>query len=731
MLRIHVHRSVTVLAVAQIALSTVGSHEITFIRHVINADSEFSACAVFDVDQDGDKDIISGGYWYAAPTWEKHKLRDVAQIRGRFDDYSNLPLDVNGDGWLDLVSCNYRSKSVYWVENPRQDGVPWATHVIDTPGPSETGRLADVDGDGDLDVLPNGTDFAAWYELLDDSSDTGPSWLRHELPNDLARHGIGFGDINGDGRGDLVSPAGWCEAPEDRQGGRWLWRPEFQLHRDCGLPILVHDFDADGDADILWGRGHDIGLYWLEQQQTNGKRKWQFQAIDTSWSQAHSLMLADIDGDGRQDVVAGKRFMGHDGKDPGEYDPLAIYWYSFNRDRRSWKRHLVSWGHGCGFDLDPKCADVDNDGDVDIVAAARSGLYLLENTRIHDKSRPALPASQPPVPNYKDHADLLNFRDEDGHVQPVGKPQDWARRRSHVLYHMQTVMGPLPGPIERVPLEVRVEAEERTPNYLRRKLSFSSDKDTRVPAYLLIPNKLTRPAPAMLCLHPTSPLGKAQICGLGGKPSRFYAHELAELGYVCLAPDYPSFGDYAVDFGARGDLFPSGTMQAIWDNIRALDLLETLPEVNRDRIGCIGHSLGGHNGLFTSVFDQRIRAVVTSCGFTAFADYKGGDLNGWTSDRYMPRIRDTYGSDPGQMPFDFHEVLAALAPRPVFVNAPLHDDNFDVAGVRKVMDSVSQVYDLRNATENVTAVYPEAEHDFPAEVRQQVYAWLDSHLKNL
>ncbi len=729
MSRIHIRRFIGALPFVLLATSTAGAGEVAFRRHVINADSQFSACAVFDVDHDGDKDIVSGGYWYAAPTWEKHELRDVDQIRGRFDDYSNLPLDVNGDGWLDLVSCNYRSKSVYWVENPGQMDIAWPRHVIDTPGASETGRLADIDGDGDLDVLPNGTDFAAWYELREDSTNTGPSWLRHELPPELARHGIGHGDINGDGRGDLVSPAGWCEAPEDRRDGRWLWHPEFRLHRDCGLPILVHDFDGDGDADIFWGRGHNIGLYWLEQQDANGNRTWHLRPIDTSWSQAHSIMLADIDGDGQEDVVAGKRFMGHDGKDPSEYDPLRIFWYSFDRGTRTWRRHFVSWGHRCGFDLDPKCADIDDDGDIDIVAAARSGLFLLENLRVRDATSSLPPPAALPTPEYEDHADLLVARDEAGQLQAVDTPHDWALRRSHILRDMQSVMGQLPGPSERVPLDIQVESEEQTAKYLRRKLTFRSDADTRVPAYLLIPHGLTGPAPAMLCLHPTSPLGKAQICGLGGKPSRFYAHELAELGYVCLAPDYPSFGDYQVDFAAQRDRFPSGTLQAIWDNIRALDLLETLPDVDRDRIGCIGHSLGGHNGLFTSVFDGRIRAMVTSCGFTAFADYKGGDLTGWTSDRYMPRIRDLYDRDPQRMPFDFTEVLAALAPRPLFVNAPLHDDNFDVAGVRKVIASARQIYDLREATSNLTVVYPDAEHDFPDDVRQQVYAWLDRHLK--
>jgi dienelactone hydrolase len=215
---------------------------------------------------------------------------------------------------------------------------------------------------------------------------------------------------------------------------------------------------------------------------------------------------------------------------------------------------------------------------------------------------------------------------------------------------------------------------------------------------------------------------------LAGKPSRFYAHELAERGYVCLAPDYPSFGDYECDFG-ESTPYVSGTMRGIWNHIRGVDLLESLPEVNPDKIGCIGHSLGGHNALFVAAFDLRLRAVVTSCGFTALDDYYDGDLTGWTSPRYMPRIRDVYGSDPKQMPFDFHEILAAVAPRPVFINAPLKDSNFAVDGVRKVVDSASEVYKLRKAGDNLEARYPDTGHDFPKSVRQSAYDWLDRNLR--
>jgi dienelactone hydrolase len=226
-------------------------------------------------------------------------------------------------------------------------------------------------------------------------------------------------------------------------------------------------------------------------------------------------------------------------------------------------------------------------------------------------------------------------------------------------------------------------------------------------------------------LHQTNPAGKDSVAGLAERPAMHYAHELAERGYVCLAPDYPSFGEYEYDF-TRSDLpYRSGSMKAIWNNIRAIDLLETLPEVDISRIGAIGHSLGGHNALFTAVFDLRLRAVVASCGFTAFHDYDGGKLAGWTSNRYMPAIRDVYASDPDQMPFDFHEVVAAIAPRSLFVNAPLHDANFDVSGVRRVIDSASKVYDFLDAGGRLRVETPDAQHDFVDAVRLQAYEWLD------
>lgn len=333
---------------------------------------------------------------------------------------------------------------------------------------------------------------------------------------------------------------------------------------------------------------------------------------------------------------------------------------------------------------------------------------------------------------YPDHSQLLVVRNAQGQERPVLTTADWAQRAAHIRANIQQVMGPLPDRAHRAPLDVAITSEEQTKNYLRRKILFTAEAGDRVPAWLLIPHQ--RPAqgqaPAMLCLHQTSRLGKNEPAGLGGLPALHYAHELAERGYVCIVPDYPSFGEYRYDFKKDGAHYASGSMKAIWNNLRAIDVLETLPEVNKERIGVIGHSLGGHNALFTAVFDERLKAVVSSCGFTPFHHYNGGTgLAGWASDRYMPRIRDVYENNPDKVPFDFHEILGALAPRGCFSNSPEHDSNFELKGVRQAFARAAEVYTLFNASDHLRLVTPDAGHDFPAAERQAAYQWLDQLLK--
>jgi dienelactone hydrolase len=330
-------------------------------------------------------------------------------------------------------------------------------------------------------------------------------------------------------------------------------------------------------------------------------------------------------------------------------------------------------------------------------------------------------------PSYPDKSKLLVVRDAEGKERPVRTPADWARRRRHILANLQLVMGPLPDDSHKVPLDVRVTEEVELPRYVRKKLTFAVEKDDRVPAYLLVPRKREGKAPGVLVLHQTIAIGKKEPAGLGTQENKRIGVHLAERGYVVLCPDYPSFGEYPYDFARSA--FRSGSMKAVWNNMRAIDLLASLPEVDGERIGCIGHSLGGHNTMFTAVFDTRIKACVSNCGFTSAPKYYGGNLKGWTSARYMPLIASKYEMKPEKVPFDFPEVVAAIAPRAFLASAPIHDDNFEVSGVKDCIAAARPVYELLGAGDRLAANYPDCKHDFPPEVRKVAYEWLDRWLK--
>ena len=285
---------------------------------------------------------------------------------------------------------------------------------------------------------------------------------------------------------------------------------------------------------------------------------------------------------------------------------------------------------------------------------------------------------------------------------------------------MHEVMGPLPAHSSAA-LDPVTREETKSDGYLLRKLDFASGDGDRVPAYLLIPEKRAGRLPAVLSLHQTVAIGKAEPAGFGNKPNLHYAAELAERGYIALAPDYPGYGEYKIDPYAMG--YVSATMKGIRNHMRAVDLLASLKEADPGRFGAIGHSLGGHNALFVAAFDRRIAAVVTSCGFTSFRKYYGGDLTGWSHRGYMPRIAELYGKRPERMPFEFSDVLAMIAPRPVFVNAPRGDANFDWSGVD---DSAAEA---RRFGARVTVIHPDAAHDFPPEARDQAYRFFDRELR--
>lgn len=365
---------------------------------------------------------------------------------------------------------------------------------------------------------------------------------------------------------------------------------------------------------------------------------------------------------------------------------------------------------------------------------ALSGVWWPGGVSVASETGPArLKFSPPRLPR----DELLIYRDADGRTQPVKTLADWGHRRNAILRGMEAVMGQLPGPEKRCPLEVKVEEEFDAGTYVRRKITYQSEPGSRVPAYLCLPKETLsgqRKAPAVLCLHPTdNVIGAGVVVGLASKPNRAYAAELAERGYVTIAPNYPLLANYQPDLKTLG--WDSGTLKAVWDNMRALDLLETLPQVKGKSFGAIGHSLGGHNSVFTAVWDPRIVAVVTSCGLDSFLDYyKGDEKNwyperGWCQTRYMPRLAD-YRGRLDEIPFDFHELVAAIAPRHLLIVAPKQDHNFQWQSVQRIVQAARPVYALHGHEDRLRVEYPDCGHDFPADMRELAYKLFDQVLRN-
>jgi hypothetical protein len=393
-------RLLVILAATPLLLAFPIAHagEPTFKKHDINAKSVYEAAGAFDVDNDGDLDIVSGDSWYEAPSWTRHKVRDVERVGTYMNCFSTVPLDVNADGDLDFITCSYFGKNVGWVENPGDKSKTWTYHEIDTPGPSEAAVWVDLTGDGKPDFLPNTVNTVVFYEFQQAGKE--PKFRKVDLGTAAAGHGVGTGDINRDGRTDILTPKGWFEAPPEPGSDNWTWHTAWNLGA-TGIQILGRDVDGDGDTDLVYGIGHDIGLYWAEQtKDADGKPAWTKHLIDDTVSSVHTLLWADLNNDGKdEELITGKRVYAHE-IEPGDVGPSIIAYYRFSPAKKAWDRFVISESEGAknapaegpkrdaqkdfpagtaGTGLEIAAVDIDKDGDIDLVCPGKSGLYLFEN----------------------------------------------------------------------------------------------------------------------------------------------------------------------------------------------------------------------------------------------------------------------------------------------------------------------------------------------------------------
>ena len=357
------------------------SDEIPFKAHTLDLGrNETSAFA--DLNGDGNVDIVAGENWFEGPTWEKHRFRSLGFFNNYIDNFSDVPLDVDSDGAIDVISVAWNAKRVAWFKNPGKGIGEWTEHSIDRGSNVEFAFLVDLDNDGEArELLPQfagkGSD-TAWFEVT--GRGASAKWVRHQVSPQSWGHGIGSGDVNGDGRADVLTPKGWLEAPADPRAGNWTRHADFDLG-STGF-LYVHDVDADGLNDIIAAKAHDYGIHWLRQSKSAaGKREWDQQLIDDAWSQGHASALVDLTGDGRPELLTGKRFFAHNGHDPGGREPVGIYWYQYFLEGKNWiwARHLIFFGGKIGTGMQIPVLDVDGDGDLDFAVAGKGGAFLIEN----------------------------------------------------------------------------------------------------------------------------------------------------------------------------------------------------------------------------------------------------------------------------------------------------------------------------------------------------------------
>jgi FG-GAP-like repeat/FG-GAP repeat len=368
--------------------------KISFKKTTIDSKFRAEGVTVGDFNHDGKLDIAAGRVYYSAPDWKMHLIAGMEpdyDPHGYSDAFMCYADDLNHDGWTDLIVIGFPGKETVWYENPQGKPEPWKRHLISPVSNNESPAYVDIDGSGQRSLVMGIAPDSAHSDgpdrqmaiLRPDKDDPYKPWVAQAISTKAApgttkfSHGLGVGSIRGNGRNDVLCKEGWWESPGVKnQQTPWTFHP-VNFGPNCSH-MLVFDFNGDGRNDVLTASAHDFGIWWHEQTADG----WKTHEIDKSYSETHSVVLADIAGDGLPGFVTGKRWWAHGPTgDPGAGDPAVLNWYELERKdgQAQFIRHEIDDHSGVGTQFE--VADVNGDGLLDIVIGNKHGVFLFEQVR--------------------------------------------------------------------------------------------------------------------------------------------------------------------------------------------------------------------------------------------------------------------------------------------------------------------------------------------------------------
>jgi hypothetical protein len=360
-----------------------GAPDKRFVKHILTSDFISEGVALGDVNKDGKLDILAGAYWFEAPKWTRHSIAEgrhyspTTEFSNSFLDFS---MDVNRDGWPDLIRISLPGEEAVWYENPQNKPGYWPEHFILKNAGNESPAFVDVDGDGRPDILCNDPVAKEMIWMKSPSGKGDTTWTRYVIAKGDVQgvgrytHGLGLIDMNADGRPDVVITKGWWECPLDPRTTNWAFHPA-NLGEDCSQIYALGNLKAP-IASLVSASAHRYGIWWHEKVDTG----WAHHVIFDGFSESHALAMADVNGDGLPDLVTGKRYFAHNGEDPGAYEPAVLYWFEAKPGAKpTWIPHLIDNDSGVGLQV--LVQDINKDGLPDIIVANKKGVFFFEQKK--------------------------------------------------------------------------------------------------------------------------------------------------------------------------------------------------------------------------------------------------------------------------------------------------------------------------------------------------------------